>query len=74
MSGICSVHPPQIGPVEDCAACHATLEDLFGATEVARARAEAEAAGLFTCDCGFEYYKTVSDCPLCSKERKIILS
>ena len=73
MSGICSIHAPQLGPVEGCAACHASLEDLFGVSEVALMRAEAEAAGLFTCDCGFEYYKTVDSCPLCEKERKIIL-
>jgi len=67
------MHHPSLGPVEGCAACHASLEDLFGVSEVARMRAEAEAAGLFTCDCGFEYYKTVDACPLCEKERKIII-
>ena len=67
------MHPPQLGPVEGCAACHATIEDLFGASEVALMRAEAEEAGLFDCDCGFEYYKTVDSCPLCGKERKIII-
>ncbi len=73
MAGICSMHPPQLGPVEGCAACHATLEDLFGETAVAIARAEAEEAGLCTCECGFEYYKTVDACPLCGLERKIII-
>ncbi len=74
MSGICSIHHPQLGPVKGCGACHATLEDLLGASVVAQMQAEAEAAGLFTCDCGFEYYKTVDACPLCDLERKIILS
>lgn len=71
MSGICSRHSGRT--VEGCVACHSTLEDIFGDTEVARARAEAKAAGEFTCDCGFTYYKTVNACPLCSKERKIII-
>jgi len=53
--------------------CAATMADLFGESEYARMRAEADAAGLFTCDCGFEYYKTVDSCPLCHLERKIIL-
>ena len=73
MSGICSVHAPQFGVAAGCAACHASLEDLLGVSEVIRMRAEAKAAGSFTCDCGFEYYKTVDSCPLCDKERKIIL-
>ena len=73
MSGICSVHPPQLGPVEGCVACHSTMGDLLGESVYAQMRAEAEAAGLFTCDCGFEYYKTTDSCPLCEKERKIIL-
>lgn len=73
MTGICGIHHPSQGPVEGCVACHSTIEDLFGKTEVALMRAEAEAAGLFTCDCGFEYYKTTDSCPLCEKERKIIL-
>lgn len=71
MSGICSAHHPSLEPIEGCAACHASLEDLFGVSEVAQMRAEA--AGKFTCDCGFEYYKTVGACPLCEKERKIII-
>ena len=73
MTGICSIHHPSLGPVEGCANCHATLGDLLGETTVAIMRAEAKAAGLFTCDCGFEYYKTVDACPLCDLERKIIL-
>ncbi len=73
MSGICSMHHSSMGPVEGCAACHATMGDLFGESEYARMRAEAEAAGEFTCDCGFTYYKTVDACPLCDKERKIII-
>lgn len=73
MSGICSAHHPSLGPVEGCDLCHASIEDLFGVDTVIQMRAEAEAAGLFTCDCGFEYYKTVDACPLCAKERKIII-
>lgn len=74
MTGICSAHHPSLGPVEGCDLCHSTIEDLLGETTVAVMRAEAEAAGKFTCDCGFEYFKTVNDCPLCGLERKIILS
>ena len=29
--------------------------------------AEAEAAGLTTCKCGFEYYLTTDICPLCGE-------
>lgn len=73
MTGICSIHQSRSGPVEGCIPCHSTMEDLLGASTVAQMRAEADAAGEFTCDCGFTYYKTVNDCPLCGLERKIIL-
>lgn len=74
MAGICSMHHPSLGPVEGCAACHATPADLFGNAEWAAMQARAEEAGLFTCDCGFEYYKTVDSCPLCHKKREIIIA
>ena len=73
MSGICSIHHPSLGAVDGCGMCHATVGDLLGESVYAEMRAEADAAGLFTCDCGFEYYKTVDACPLCEKERKIII-
>jgi len=73
MSGICSRHHPSLGPVEGCVACHSTVGDLLGESVYAEMRARADAAGLFTCDCGFEYYKTVDACPLCDRERKIII-
>lgn len=73
MTGICSAHHPSLGSVKGCAACHATLEDLLGADTVAVMRAEAKAAGEFTCDCGFTYYKTVDDCPLCGRDRPLII-
>ena len=75
MAGVCSMHPPQLGPVEDCLACNTTVQELLGLSdaEYAYMQAEAKEAGLFTCDCGFEYYKTTDSCPLCDKERKIII-
>lgn len=74
MAGVCSAHGgPE--PVEGCAACKATVQELLGITdeEYAAMRWQAEDAGLYTCDCGFEYYKTVDACPLCRVERKIII-
>lgn len=60
---LCSAHPYH---VENCAACNASTEDIDGWEE---AEAEAKAAGLHTCKCGFEYYKTVDSCPLCNLKR-----
>jgi len=73
VAGICSRHHPSLGVVEDCAACNSTPADLLGEAQWAYMKAQAEVAGLFTCDCGFEYYKTVDACPLCRAERKIII-
>lgn len=74
MAGVCSAHGGP-DPVEGCAACHSTVPELLGITEAEYAymRAVAEDAGLYTCDCGFEYYMTVDSCPLCRAERKIII-
>ena len=76
MAGVCSRHHPSLGVVEGCDLCTATVADVLGISEgeYAAMAARAEAAGLFTCDCGFEYYKTVDACPACDRERKIILS
>lgn len=56
--------------------CAATVADVLGISEgeYAAISARAEAAGLFECDCGFTYYKTVDSCPLCEKKRKIIIA
>ena len=74
MAGVCSLHHPSHGVVEGCDMCSATVQELLGLndSEYAAMRCRAEDAGLFTCECGFEYYKTVDDCPLCGAERKII--
>jgi hypothetical protein len=66
MAGICSAHHPDMGPVEGCAACHATPHDLFPDWDEAVARAEA--AGTAVCACGFEFYRTVDFCPKCGAE------
>ena len=70
------MHHPSLGPVEGCDLCVTTVQELLGQSdgEYAAMQARAEDAGLFECDCGFEYYKTVDACPLCYKERKIIIS
>jgi len=70
VAGICSKHR-DYDP--DCDLCEADLEDLFGRSMAAAMRAEAEEAGLYTCDCGFEYYKTVDSCPRCGALREIII-
>lgn len=60
---------------EDCGLCNTSTQELLGLNdcEYAAMHARAEDAGLYTCDCGFEYYKTVDSCPLCRLERKIII-
>lgn len=62
MSGICSRHQ---GHDPDCDLCCADIRDLL--PDYDAKHAEAAAAGLHACKCGFEYYKTVSFCPLCSR-------
>jgi len=62
MTSICSQHQ-HIDP--DCAACNADIRDLL--PDYDKKHAEALAAGLHDCECGFQYYKTVSFCPLCSR-------
>jgi hypothetical protein len=72
VAGVCSKHQRND---PDCDLCQTTVQELLGITDeqYAYMRAEAEDAGLYTCDCGFEYYKTVDACPLCRAERKIII-
>ena len=75
MAGVCSRHHPSEGVIEGCVACNTGVPELLGISEAEYAymQAEAEDAGLFECECGFEYYKTTDSCPLCSAERKIII-
>jgi hypothetical protein len=69
MSGICSAHAtsdPKAHP--ECAACQATMYDIFPDWDEAVKRAEA--AGKFQCVCGFVYYLTTNMCPLCCRVLK----
>jgi hypothetical protein len=71
MANCCSQHQ---GYVKDCPACNAHPWDILGVPKEhwdAKV-AKAEAAGIHKCEhCGFEYYKTVDCCPLCSKYRTV---
>jgi hypothetical protein len=67
MAGICSAHGGEEA-VEGCAACHATPRDLFP-NDWDRMVAEAEAAGLAVCECGFEFYLTTTVCPRCGSTK-----
>ena len=63
MAGICSRHQ---GNDPDCAACQAEPRDLFPDWD--EKLAEAEAAGRIHCpECGYEFYLTTRDCPLCGE-------
>lgn len=75
MTGVCSMHHPSMGKVEGCVACNTSVQELLGQNdeEYAAMQWRAKDAGLYTCDCGFEYYKTTDSCPLCSLERKVII-
>jgi len=75
LAGVCSAHHPSLGVIKDCVPCNTSPQELLGLNdcEWAAKKAEAEDAGLFVCDCGFEYYKTIDMCPLCRLERKIII-
>jgi len=58
---ICSQHRE---PDAACSLCQADIRDLL--PDFDRKVAEAEAAGQQTCAaCGFVYYRTTWECPLC---------
>ena len=58
MSGICSIHRNHN---EDCDLCKASIRDLLPDCD----------AGLVTCVCGFRFFLTVRNCPLCWAERPL---
>jgi len=62
VSGICSRHRDHD---PGCPMCCADIRDVF--PDYDEKVAEAEAAGLHLCACGFEHYRTVSFCPRCSR-------
>ena len=63
--GVCSKSGPH-NP--NCRACNTSIEELI--PNIKQLRAEAKAAGEYTCDrCGFTYYKTVGSCPKCNHAR-----
>jgi len=64
MSGICSAHR-EYDP--DCDLCNVDPREFLGGEVYDRRHAEALEAGLHKCPCGFEHYRTVSFCPLCSR-------
>lgn len=64
MANICSRHQRY---EKDCKLCNSDVRDLF--PDWNDKVAEAEAAGSVTCECGFEYYLTVNDCPMCGNVR-----
>jgi rubrerythrin len=65
---ICSAHKV-LDP--NCKLCQSTPEDLFGKDVWNRMKAEAEVAGEHRClKCGFLFYKTTNNCPLCGKSRE----
>jgi uncharacterized OB-fold protein len=66
MASICSLHRDN-NP--DCPMCQASPTDLF--PDYHEKLAEAEAAGRYTCRCGFVYYRTVDYCPLCSRPMEV---
>lgn len=66
MAGICSKHMGS-EPVEGCALCHTTPEDIFGKESWQAAVKRAEEAGLHECVCGFRYYRTTDSCPKCEE-------
>ena len=62
VSGICSAHQHH---EPGCVQCEADVRDMF--PDYDEKKAEAEAAGLHTCECGFEHYRTVGFCPRCRR-------
>ena len=63
---ICSVH--QVSQ-PNCPQCQITEEVLLQNPFFAKMIQEAKEAGEHTCICGFTYYKTVDNCPLCNAPR-----
>jgi len=61
---ICSRHQKYQA---DCKLCNANPRDLFPDWD--KKVAEAEAAGLYTCVCGYEYYLTTDSCPFCGEQK-----
>lgn len=62
---ICSRH--QV-PDPDCELCNTNIRDA--SPDYDEKLAEAEAAGIHTCEkCDFVYYKTVDSCPKCYHKR-----
>lgn len=57
---ICSQHRTA---VKGCRSCELEPRDVLPGFDVTQA--DADAAGLFTCKCGFAYYKLVNECPCC---------
>lgn len=64
VSGICSRHQ---GHDPECDLCAIDPREALGGERYDEKAAEAEAAGLHRCECGFEYYRTVSFCPKCHR-------
>jgi len=62
VSGICSQHQ---GYEPSCDLCNTDIREFL--PDYDKKHAEAEAAGLHKCDCGFEHYRTISFCPMCSR-------
>jgi hypothetical protein len=65
MAGICSRHQ---GYDPNCKACKLTAADVL--PNFKEKVAEAEAAGLVTCECGFNFYLTTLNCPKCGRKWK----
>jgi rubrerythrin len=63
VSNMCSVHQ---GYDADCVLCNTHPRDVFPDWD--RKLAEAKRSGVHKCTrCGFEYYRTADDCPLCDE-------
>jgi hypothetical protein len=70
MSHICSIHR-DYNP--NCPLCNTTIWEFCKelGLDYEAMHAEAEAVGIHKCErCGFEYYKTVEECPSCGQLRK----
>lgn len=65
MTGICSAHKHND---PNCKLCQVDISEIL--PDYDEKVKEAKAKGLYKCDCGFEYYKTVNACPLCGEVRK----
>lgn len=69
MAGICSMHRHREAGCNLCEAMTPEEEELY----LKKAALYREQVGVYVCDCGFEYYRTVDSCPLCYKKREIII-